>query len=165
MKQDRFLWIVFGVIVALIVLALVLFFSRQNSLEYTDDPTPKGVVRNYVVALLIKDYEKAYSYLAEEPHKPSLESFITAFNTKQLDPSLVSMEIGDVTLAGQKATVNLLLLHSSTDPFSSGYNEMVTATLKQNSQGEWKISNMPYPYWSWDWYNPTVEPLRAPGSD
>jgi hypothetical protein len=165
MKQDRFLLVLLGVILALIVLALALFFTRQQSLDYVADDSPQGVVHNYVIALLKKDYEKAYSYLYEDPKKPSLETFKTAFVSRQLDPSAVSVEIGDMQQGERQVTVNLLILHSGTDPFSSGYNEQASATLVLTKKGEWKLSSMPYPFWSWDWYNPPVEPVPAPGSD
>ena len=27
--------------------------------------------------------------------------------------------------------------------------------LREGQNGAWRISNMPYPYWGWDWYQPT----------
>lgn len=164
MKQDRPLLIIFSTVLILIAIALTLFFTRQRAPRYTDDVSPKGILHNYVVALLQKDYEKAYYYLKEGENKPSFENFHNAFLTGQVDITSTSLEIGSVQQSGDQATVDLLIIHNSTDPFTSGYNETTAATLIRDKSGEWKIANMPYPYWNWDWYNPPVEPQPKPAT-
>ena len=79
MKQDRFLTGILVGIGLLVVVALVVFFTRKNSQTYVPDDTPEGVVHNYVLAVLDKDYEKAYGYLAELKYKPTYEEFRRAF--------------------------------------------------------------------------------------
>jgi hypothetical protein len=165
MKQDRPLRIIFSFVLILIGIALAIFFTRQRTPRYTDDVSPKGIVHNYVVALLQKDYEKAYSFLKEGENKPSLENFRNAFLTGQVDITSTSLVIGAVQQSGDQATVDLLIIHNSTDPFNSGYNESTSATLIRDQSGEWKIATMPYPYWNWDWYNPPVQPQPGPGTD
>lgn len=165
MKQDRTLRVIFVVILLIITVALVIFFTRQRTPRYTDDVSPKGVIHNYVVALLLEDYQKAYSYLKEGENKPSLENFRNAFLTRQVDPTSTSLEIGALRQNGDEAIVDLLIIHNSTDPFMSGFNETNTATLIRDPSGEWKIANMPYPYWNWDWYNPPIEPPSKSGTD
>ncbi len=59
MKQDRFLTGILIGIAVLIVIALAFFFSRQNTQTYVSEDTTDGVVNNYVLALLNKDYPKA----------------------------------------------------------------------------------------------------------
>ncbi|MGB9639484.1 MAG: hypothetical protein ACPL3P_03760 [Anaerolineales bacterium] len=165
MKQDRPLRIIFSIILILIGIALALFFTRQHTLSYTDDVSPRGTVHNYVVALLQKDYEKAYSFLKDGEYKPSFDNFRNAFLTGQVDITSTSLEIGTVQQNGDQATVDLLIIHNSTDPFTSGYNESTNATLIRDKSGSWKIATMPYPYWNWDWYNPPVELQPKPGTD
>ncbi len=59
MKQDKFLTGILIGVGALILLALGLFFTRQDKREYIADNVPEGVAHNYVLAILNKDYEKA----------------------------------------------------------------------------------------------------------
>ena len=79
MKQDRFLIGILVGIGVLVVLALGLFFTRQDTQEYQTDDTPEGVVHNYVLALYRGDHEKAYGYLAEGENKPSYNEFREPF--------------------------------------------------------------------------------------
>jgi len=165
MRQDRTLQVIFVVILLIIALALGVFFTRRQTPRYMNDVSPKGVIHNYAVALLLEDYEKAYSYLKEGENKPSLGNFRNAFLTRQIDPTSTSLEIGSVRQNGDEAIVELLIIHNSTDPLMRGFTETNTATLIRNSSGEWKIANMPYPYWNWDWNNPPVEPPSKSGTD
>ncbi|HCK66616.1 MAG TPA: hypothetical protein DIW23_04955 [Anaerolineae bacterium] len=157
MKQDKFLTGILIGIGALIVLALVLFFTRQDTREYVSDSTPEGVVHNYVLATLNKDYEKAYSYLAELNNKPTEEEFRQSFLNGMVYPENVGVEIGEVETIGNDATVNLLMYYSYNDPFSSRYGNPDRANLvKQN--GEWKLSYMPYNFWDYNWYQEPFKP-------
>ena len=157
MKQDKFLTGILIGIGALIVLALVLFFTRQDTREYVSDSTPEGVVHNYVLATLNKDYEKAYGYLAELDNKPTEEEFRQSFLNGMVYPENVGVEISDVETIGNDATVNLLIYYSYNDPFSSRYGSPDRANLvKQNS--EWKLSYMPYNFWDYNWYQEPYKP-------
>ena len=51
MKNDRFLVGIISFIGLLMVLAVVLFFVRQEPQDYGPEDSPQGVVRNYVLAL------------------------------------------------------------------------------------------------------------------
>jgi hypothetical protein len=64
------------------------------------------------------------------------------------------MKIGDVTITGDNAGVPLTLIHANGGPFQDSYRDIQTATLKQTPSG-WKITNMPYPFWDYSWYQPT----------
>jgi hypothetical protein len=157
MKQDRFLTGILIAIGALIVVALVLFFMRQSKQDYVTDDAPADVVHNYVLALQKKDYEKAYGYLAEGENKPTLVQFRQAFVNYMVNPDGAGVEIGETTISGNDAYVGLNIIYSPNDPFSSGYRNNDQAVLaKQN--GAWKISRMPYNFWSYDWYQPVMKP-------
>ena len=65
MKQDRFLTGILIGIGVLVVVALAVFFSRKDAQTYVPDDTPEGVVYNYVLAVLNKDYEKAFVLAAD----------------------------------------------------------------------------------------------------
>ena len=151
MKQDRFLTGILVSIGILIVLALALFFTRQETLTYKADDTPEGVVHNYALALYNGDYQKAYAYLADKENKPSYEEFRTPFLNHYIDPNNAGLEIGETKFEGDEAFVSVYLIHNPSDPFSSGYRGQEVAQLVRQN-GKWKIVNMPYNLWYYDWY-------------
>lgn len=152
MKQDRFLTGILIGIGVLVVVALAVFFTRKDTQTYVSDDTPEGVVHNYVLAVLDKDYEKAYGYLADLEYKPTYEEFRRAFLNKEVNPDGQAVDIGESTITGDEAVVDLALIYTSTDLFSTGYRNQQTASLvKQN--GAWKLSSMPqYNFWAYNWY-------------
>jgi hypothetical protein len=159
MKQDRFLIGILVGIGILVILALALFFTRQDNQEYVSDATPEGVVQNYILALYKDDYDKAYSYLAEADYKPTYNEFRQAFFNHFLDPGSAGLEIGETEIVGEEAYVNVYLIYSPSGPFSSGYRNTETAHLERQG-GEWKLLQMPYNFWLYDWYQPTLEPIK-----
>lgn len=161
MKQDRFLLGILVGIGVLIVIALALFFTRQDKQEYIPDDTPEGVVHNYALALYREDYEKAYEYLAEAGNKPTYNEFRQAFFNHYVDPSNAGLEIEETEIAGKEAYVTLSLIYNPSGPFSSGSRGTETARLERQD-GEWKLLQMPYNFWSYEWYQPTPEPIPAP---
>ena len=155
MKQDRFLTGILVGIGLLVVVALAVFFSRRDTQTYISEDAPEGVVHNYVLAVLDKDYEKAYGYLAELEYKPTYEEFRRAFLNGEVNPDNQAVDIGASDIAGDVATVELELIYNSSDPFSTGYRNMMTADLVRQG-GAWKLTLMPqYNFWGYNWY---VEP-------
>jgi len=155
MKQDRFLTGILVGIGLLVVVALAVFFSRRDMQTYISEDAPEGVVHNYVLAVLDKDYEKAYGYLAELEYKPTYEEFRRAFLNGEVNPDNQAVDIGASDIAGDIATVELELIYNSSDPFSTGYRNMMTADLVRQG-GAWKLTLMPqYNFWGYNWY---VEP-------
>ena len=152
MKQDRFLTgIVIG-IGLLVVVALAVFFTRKDTQTYISDETPEGVVHNYVVAVLNKDYEKAYNYLADLENKPTYDEFHESFLIGTVNPNSSGVDVGLSDITGDDATVEVTLVYNPSDPFSTGYRDTQRAILvKQN--GAWKISSMPqYNFFDYNWY-------------
>jgi hypothetical protein len=158
MKNDRFLNGIITGIGVLILIALVLFFIRQQQAEYREDDSPQGVVHNYILGLIQHDYERAYSYLANKTEKPDLAQFQLELTRSENEIKRVSVTIGEVFLSGDTATVSLNMSQSYGSPItrSSWYAE--TAQLIREN-GDWKIVSMPYPLWSWNWYNEEIKPL------
>ena len=159
MKQDRFLLGILVGIGVLVIVALGLFFTRQDTQEYVSDDTPDGVVHNYSLAIYREDYEKAYGYLGDAKDKPTFSEFQTPFFNHYVDPRNVGLEIGESKIAGEEAFVTLYLIYNTSDPFSSSYRGTETAHLERQN-GRWKILQMPYSFWSYDWYQPTPEPIK-----
>ncbi len=151
MKQDRFLiWILIGIAI-LIVLALGLFFARQGQQDYRTGNSPEDVVFNYVLAVTNKDYQKAYGYLADLDNKPTYEKFRQSFFNGMVSPSGVGVDVGSAEIGGDMATVEMSLIYSPEDPFSSGYRNTDHAQLVLQN-GQWKINSMPYNFWNYNWY-------------
>ena len=156
MKQDRFLTAILVGIAVLVMIALVVFFLRQNSQSYIPEETPEGVVHNYVLAVLNDDYEKAYGYLADLDHKPTYEQFRDAFLTGAVNPNNSAVDIGNSEINADTASVEVALIYNPSDPFSTGYRDVQRAVLVSQG-GAWKLSSMPgYYFWDYNWY-PQVE--------
>jgi len=157
MKQDRFLTGILIGISVLVILALGLFFLRQDKREYASEANPEGVAHNYVLALLDHDYEKAYSYLADLEHKPTYEEFRQSFFNGVVNYENVGLEVGDVQVNGDEAIVNVMIYYSYNDPFS-GRNGTSDRALLVEQNGEWKLSSMPYNFWDYNWYQEPYKP-------
>ncbi|HNK62403.1 MAG TPA: hypothetical protein PKL78_02745 [Anaerolineales bacterium] len=157
MKQDRFLTGILIGIGVLVLLALGLFFLRQDKREYVSDAAPDGVVHNYVLALLDHDYEKAYGYLADLDRKPTYEEFRQSFFNGMVNYDNVGLDVGDVQINGNEAIVNLTVYYSYNDPFSSRNGTSDRALLVEQD-GSWKLSTMPYNFWDYNWYQEPYKP-------
>jgi hypothetical protein len=154
MRQDRFLTAILIGIGVLIVAALAVFFTRQDRGAYVAENAPDGVVHNYVLAVMNKDYEKAYGYLADLKDKPTFDQFRQAFAVGRLNPAGNGIQIGKSSITGNDASVEVDMVYTPGDPFSSGYNNVGTAQLVRQG-GAWKISAMPtYNLWDYSWYQP-----------
>lgn len=152
MKQDRFLTGILIGIAGLVVLALAVFFLRQDSKSYVSEEVPEGVVHNYVLAVLNRDYEKAYGYLADLEHKPAYEQFRDAFLKGIVNPNNSAVDIGNSVINGDTASVEVALLYNPSDPFSTGARDVQHALLVQRG-GAWKLTSMPtYYFWDYSWY-------------
>ncbi|MBN1218643.1 MAG: hypothetical protein JXM69_06935 [Anaerolineae bacterium] len=153
MKNDKFLiGIVIG-IVLLVIVAMVLVLARGQREEYIAEDTPDGVVHNYFLAIQRKEFEKAYGYLADDlKSKPDLDEFIRTVDNSYYG-SEVSLEVGQSSIDGDRARVEVATTsYSGGGPFDSGrYTSEEVAHLRRGANGEWKLTNYPYPYWGYDW--------------
>lgn len=166
MKNDRFLLIILAGIGVLVLAAIAIFFMRRGSREYGSEDTPQGVIRNYVLAIEKRDYARAYSYLSEGKNQPDFDTFRQDFLTRRVDPTRAAIIIGNELPSGDETIVDLVVVYSSSGPFSNSYREAAQALLTRNEAGEWKILRLPYPYWGYSWYednsNPLIEPRLNP---
>ncbi len=152
MKQDRFLTGILVGIVALVVVALVVFFIRKDSQSYIAEDTPAGVVHNYVLAVLNGDYKKAYGYLADLENKPTYEQFRDSFLKGTVNPNNSAVDIGKSEINSDTASVEVAMIYNPSDPFSTGYRDVQRAFLVKQD-GAWKLSSMPgYYFWDYSWY-------------
>jgi hypothetical protein len=152
MKQDRFLVGILVGIAVLILAALAVFFARPQQVAYRDGQAPEAVVHNYVLAVINRDFEKAYGYLADLKDKPSYEDFRQAFAVGRLTPGQGGIKIGRADIHGDSASVEVVMVYTPGDPFSSGSENIGTAQVLLQD-GLWKISSMPaYNLWDFSWY-------------
>ncbi len=153
MKQDKFL---IGIIIGIVILVLVavgLFFSRKTTvLTYQPEDQPQGVVFNYILAIRNEDYTKAYGYLAEKPGKPSPTSFRQGLLMNKEQARIAVVDLGKTNIDANSAIVEVTTVNTYNDGiFANGYENKESAIL-ENQNGAWKITGMPYLYWSYDWY-------------
>ena len=151
MKNDRFLIVILSCISLFIVLAVGLFLVRQQPQGYGPEDTPDGVIRNYVLALQAGDYHRAYGYLQEGEQKPEFTLFQQAALRNETANSSVAVQLGEVSISGDHARVDINIVHFNNDPFNRSWDESAAALLTLQD-GVWRITSMPYPYWGWDWY-------------
>lgn len=158
MRQDRFLTAILAGIGVLILLSLSLYFIRRVDLTYGAEDTPSGVLRNYIVAMQKRDFERAYTYLADQENKPTLAQFRTpleGYLYREL--STTAIRILEESVQGDQATVSVQLLRGQNQPFTTAFRDTQAATLVRQG-GAWKITSAPYPYWAYEWYPP--EPAK-----
>jgi hypothetical protein len=152
MKQDRFLIGILIGIGVLVAAAVTVFFTRQQQVSYRPDDLPQDVVHNYVLAVMNRDYEKAYAYLADLKDKPTFEEFRQAFAVGRLTPDQTGIKIGSADISGDSASVEVIMVYTPGDPFSSGSDNAGSAQLLLQGSA-WKISSMPtYNLWDFGWY-------------
>lgn len=164
MFRDRFLSGILIGISVLVLAALILFFVRQGNTQYEDESTPEGVLHNYFLAIQKQDYQRAYSYVADSLRKPTYLQFQQPFiSYAGSQVSDTAVQIGKVTedSTSQTAIAQVSILHSSRDPFGSSYQSQDSATLVRQN-GAWKISQAPYPYWGYEWFNKSDPSFPTP---
>jgi len=167
MKPDRFLTSILAGLGVLVVVALAFFFLRQGGQAYTSDDSPTGVIHNYMLALSRNDFAKAYPYLVQKDPMPTTEGFRQSYLNSRQNIADVSVQVGEAVVTGDTATVMLTMIYSSGNPFSSSNRQQQNATLIRQG-GAWKINEMPYPFWDYNWYNqipqgkPVAPALPAP---
>jgi hypothetical protein len=99
-------------IAVLVVAALVVFFTRQQDVAYHTGQAPEDVVHNYALALMNKDFEQAYSYLADLQDKPTFEEFRQAFAVGRLTPSQNGIKIGSAEITRDSASVEVIMIYT-----------------------------------------------------
>ncbi len=157
MKQDRFLTAILTGIALLVIISLAVFFLRRSAQTYQPENTPEGVIHNYLLALERGDYERAYGYLAQAEDKPDYATFRHDIATGR--SSDTSLQIGETEIRDGQAYVTLWLIYGPPDPFSGAYRNQSLAILQREGD-VWRLLQMPYEFWGYDWY--AGRPLPKP---
>ncbi|MBH0129543.1 hypothetical protein [Salinibacterium sp. NK8237] len=134
-RPDRTLIVILSVIAAIVVIALVVVFTRGGASEI-DPTTPEGVVQSYSLAVVESDYSAARDFLSTELRE-NCES--ADLNTIQgLRMTVISTTINEDT-----AVVRVSMERGSGDFGGSGYvsEEVFTLVLESRT---WRIETTPW---------------------
>lgn len=162
MKNDRFLTGIVVGIGLLVVVALVLFFTRQRSIDYLEGESPESVVHNYILAIIRRDYERAYSSLAEIPARVGLPQFRQDMMSNMDEINRTGVSVGEGWISGDTAFVPLNLSRSYGGVLAE-MNRWTDRVQLKREAGVWKITQAPFPFWSWNSPSEPLQPYPEPG--
>lgn len=148
MKKDKFLIGLLIGIGVIIIAAVGLFLARRGGGGYVTDDTPEGVVRNYIIALQKGDLDRAYGYLLEGEQKPTQANFALYVNQNKDWILEQAVNLQPASIQGTSARVMLNFSAAGLDSGGRGGEEAVLSL----QDGQWKLVSVPYPFWSYDWY-------------
>jgi hypothetical protein len=149
-----------------ILIAVLLVLTLLNAPKYQAEDTPKGVVHNYLLALRLKEYERARSYLSPSlPGYPAdADQFAADVDQLTADfdhpPYDVNWYKNDAALAVESAQVDAdwasVRVRKTKlqvgDLFESGQSSYTFSVSLRREDGAWKISWAEW-YWSDCWTN------------
>ena len=156
---DRFLIAIVAGIVLLVVAVLALALLRPNQPSYQPDDMPEGAAYNYLLALELEEYERAYGYLS--PTLPGYPDDLDAFE-RNVEGSRwsfgyhddeVSLAVESADASGDRARVVVRrTTFNRGGLFDSGqYSSTFEMTLRREGAA-WKVTSSER-YWvsCWDW--------------
>ncbi len=154
---DKFLIAIVAGVVLLVGVVLALALLRPNQPSYQPDDTPEGVAHNYLLALQLEDYERAYGYLS--PTLPGYPADIETFerNVQKRRWSFgyydddVSLAIEAVNVSGDRAKIVVRKTEFYRGGlFDSGqYSNTFDMTLRRE-QSAWQVTGSDR-YWASCW--------------
>jgi hypothetical protein len=154
---DKFLIGIVAGVVILVAAVLAIALLRPNEMSYQPDDTPEGVANNYLLALHLEEYDRAYAYLS--PSLPGYPDDLEAFE-RDVEGNRwsfgyyddeVSLAVDAVDVSGDKAK---LVVRKTTfrrgDLFESGqYSSTFEMTLRREG-GAWRVADSDR-YWASCW--------------
>ncbi len=154
---DKFLIGIVAGVVILVGAVLAIALLRPNEMSYQPDDAPEGVANNYLLALQLEEYDRAYGYLS--PTLPGYPDDLEAFERNVKDnrwsfgyyDDEVSFAVDAVDVSGDKAKIVVLKseFHRG-DLFESGqYSNTFEMTLRREG-GVWKVADSDR-YWAGCW--------------
>jgi hypothetical protein len=137
-RPDRTLLVILGVIAVLVIVALVVVFTRGEPAPL-DESTPEGVVQRYSAAVIEGDESEAKGYL-----DPDLADDCIPIETAPADRMRITLV--STTERDDTADVEVLITWSYDEgPFGgSGVEERGTFDLVRTDDG-WRIESAPWP--------------------
>lgn len=154
---DKFLIGIVAGIVVLVGVVLALALLRPHQLSYLPDSTPEGTAHNYLLALELEEYERAYGYLS--PMLPGYPDGLAAFERDVQSNRWsfgragddVSLAVESASVSGNRAKIVVRRTQFHTGGlFDSGqYSSTFEMTLRRE-QDEWKVADSDR-YWAACW--------------
>lgn len=136
-RPDRTLLVILIAIAALVIVALIVVFTRGAPTPL-DPATPEGVVQSYSAAVIEGDDEAALDYLAPEVREQC--EGIDSVYTENLRVVLV-----DSTDRGESAKVRVSLVTSYDGGlFGSSSSESTETFSLVKNDGQWVITTVPW---------------------
>jgi len=158
---DKFL---LGIVVGVVVLVVVVFaiaLLRPDVPSYDPDDTAEAVAHNYLLALRLGDYERAYGYLSPslkgypapvEQFADDVEDTGTFRSNRDSDISLI---VDSVRITGDRAVVSIqrTVFHRG-GLFDSGESTAIFDMDLRLTRDGWRIVEADR-YWDRCWSDPT----------
>ncbi len=137
-RRDRGLWIILSVIAALVVVALIVVFTRGEP-PLLDASTPEGVVQRYSAAVVDGDEAEAARYLTDGALE-RCDKFVEQV------PDGMRITLASTTVRDDTADVRVtIVVGDSGGPFGgSGYSVDDVFDLVK-VEGDWRIDSAPWP--------------------
>ena len=138
-RPDRTLIAILSIIAAIVVIALVVVFTRGGTVD-VDPTTPEGVVQSYARAVIAHDRTAALDLLASDLRE----------NCDRAEPSNVMdlrMTVVSSTISGDTALVQVTISHGTGSGLFGDsnytYDETFTLVLENS---EWKVHYTPWEF-------------------
>lgn len=156
-NTDKYLLVGVVGILILVVVAFVVT-SKQPDATYQEEDTPDGVAHNYLMALLERDYARAFGYLsATLPGGPkTMDDFVLQVSDTMSDlraDNRISLSIVSTNIHDDYATVTVAkTVFQGGGLFDSGqYTDQFDVQLHREGEG-WKVLDADR-YFRWCWKN------------
>ena len=156
-ETDKFLIAIVAGVVLLVIAVFVIALLGPDQPAYQPDDNPEGVAHNYLLALQLEEYERAYGYLS--PRLPGYPADAEAFERDVRNNRWsfgyydddVSLAVEGVDVKGERAKVLVLKTEFYRGgPFDSGQSSSTFEMVLRNEDGAWKITGSDH-YWSGCW--------------
>lgn len=137
-RPDRTLVVILSVIAVLVIVALVVVFSRGEP-KLLDASTPAGVVQRYAAAVIEGDEAAAVQYLT-----PELRAQCDTYENAYVDN--VRVTLGGATERADTADVNVVVVttYEGGGPFGPSESEVSENFNLEKVDGAWLISTTPW---------------------
>ena len=131
----RTLLVLLAVIAILVVVSLVMVFTRSGA-ELLDESTPEGVVQRYSAAVLDGDEDAAVVYLSNEAREQC--------GTVQIqETDGIRVTLSKSVVKDDSADVSVLISRHDGGPFGSEYNYEESFRLEKAGDA-WRVDTAPW---------------------
>lgn len=162
--NDRFL---LAIVIGVVVLVAVAFAVARSRPEpgYRSDDTPEAAVHNYLLALKLTDFPRAWSYLAPSlpGYPPNAEAFADDITENRwlIEFANVEIGVGGADLTGDLAVVEVRRTDFYNNGlFDSGQNSRSFNVKARHEGGAWRITHADE-YWWYCWDEPREDCKRG----